>query len=523
MAPPKLLLALLLLLASSSTSTCTSLSSMGPLMLDTTDLDVASGGCVNAPGDSNAVCTDVGVVVNASACSDICESTPYCSAITYHGPTTQEWANHCVLRKDNVWVPRACGAGCDHTAAQKVSGWVPYTVPWIPTTKGYTSRPKIFWFGANSSGLDNPDTLSLIAAHDVGGYGWQTGHPGGGSVGLGEMWQGEATENLQTYLSTFNNTNRTMVFQYRQIQVALRLFAQCALAADDPANAGFFLADPKTGATCLASQPWGTADPYWTFTNASAIDYFVDNVIGGLLKDPTLTAGNGAVFFDECDQGVCGYRGGTCDFSQFNATNEQIGYNNLYAQMVAALNGGGIVPILSLDNRMTASSDGLGPSAGPPCALPQDDLVAALANLTWARFYETWPGTFWAPNGPDTDAAMIQNAILEAEAGIPNILHTGGGCPAPDRNISRPGPLGGDIEFAIASYLIVQSPGTTLSISNDWYDNSFCWRPDFNVDFGTPVGPPIRTSPHSWTRVYTRANATVDVSSGRNGQVYLLA
>lgn len=147
----------------------------------------------------------------------------------------------------------------------------------------------------------------------------------------------------------------------------------------------------------------------------------------------------------------------------------------------------------------------------------------ALQNTTFVRFYEFFPGTYFAASGPDTDAGMITNAILEGFVyNISNIIHMNGVCPAPDRNITRPGPLGGDIEFEVASYLIVQSPGTLLSISDDWYDQSFCWRPDFNIDFGLPLGPPVRTDNYSWIRNYTRANVALTVNPTRQASVYLL-
>lgn len=496
---------------------------MGPLLTDTTSLTTGAGGCLSNPGQSNAICSDVGIVADANTCSTICANTTYCSSMTWHGPTTGQWAGHCVLRKDGVWAPTACGNGCDHTAANKTAGWLPYTVPWAPTVTGYTSRIKPFWFGANASGLDNRDTLALLAAHAVAGYGWQTGGGGGDSVGRGEEWQSAATTNVRAYLNEVNNPNNTVIFQYRQVQVALRLFAQCALAANDPSYDPIWLHDPTSPSSiCTAGQPWGTADPYWDFTNSTAVSYWIDNVIGSLTADSSLQGGNAAVFFDECDQSHCGYRSGSCDFSKFNASQQQAAYIQMYGKMVRALNVAGIVPILSLDNRMNASSDGL-PGAPLPCALPEDDMIAELTGTTWVRFYENWPDSFWVTINQDVEAAMISNAILEGEAGIPNVLHTGGACPAPDRNITRPGPLGGDIEFAVATYLVVQSPGTTLSISNDWYDANFCWRPDYNVDFGTPLGPAVRTGTHAWYRNYTRANVEVDVTSGRNGQVYLLA
>ena len=202
-------------------------------------------------------------------------------------------------------------------------------------------------------------------------------------------------------------------------------------------------------------------------------------------------------------------------------TTTQHASNAMLKQMVAELNGAGIVPILSLDNRLAASNLGL--SISMPCALPEDDLLAQLAGLEFARFYENWPQSFWIPGGNDLAAAMIANAILEANLSVPAVLHGGGSCPAPQRQISRPGQLGGAIEFLVATYLIVQSAGTLLSVSNNWYDKDFCWWPEWDVDFGTPTGLAVRTSTHSWIRNYTRANVVVDVSTAQHGSVYLLA
>jgi hypothetical protein len=102
-----------------------------------------------------------------------------------------------------------------------------------------------------------------------------------------------------------------------------------------------------------------------------------------------------------------------------------------------------------------------------PCALPEDDVLAALAGTTWVRFYENWPQSFWVPGGPDLAAAMVANAILEGEGGVPVVLHSSAACPAPPRAITRPGPFGGDVEFAVASYLVVATPGTDF-LSHTW-------------------------------------------------------
>ena len=125
------------------------------------------------------------------------------------------------------------------------------------------------------------------------------------------------------------------------------------------------------------------------------------------------------------------------------------------------------------------------------------------------------------PGGPDLAAAMVQNAILEAEHGIPNVLHSSGACPAPPRSIPIPGRLGGDVEYEMALYLVVAGPGTTISLSSGWMDADFCWRPDFDVDFGAPLGPAVRVSTFAWARNYTKCSAQVDVSH-QSGVVMLL-
>ena len=67
----------------------------------------------------------------------------------------------------------------------------------------------------------------------------------------------------------------------------------------------------------------------------------------------------------------------------------QAASNRMLPQMVGGLNAAGITPILSLDNRLAASSKGL-PAAVPPCALPEDTVLTALEGKTWVRFYENW-------------------------------------------------------------------------------------------------------------------------------------
>jgi hypothetical protein len=148
----------------------------------------------------------------------------------------------------------------------------------------------------------------------------------------------------------------------------------------------------------------------------------------------------------------------------------------------------------------------------------------AIASLTGACSWRLaeYPLACRHIDGPDGQACGIQNALLESAAGVPTVLHFKGTCPAEQRPIARPGPLGGNVEYPVAAYLLVASPGSTLSISSGWWDEDFCWRPEFDVEYGIPLGEAKRTGPHSWTRNYTRCNVAVDVSQRNGGTVELL-
>jgi hypothetical protein len=219
-------------------------------------------------------------------------------------------------------------------------------------------------------------------------------------------------------------------------------------------------------------------------------------------------------------QGFCGYwshpQGGCSALSASQLTAMQTANNGMLQQMVTALNAAGIIPILSSINRFEATV------GTPPCALPEDATAAALNGTVYARFYENWPSSYWTPDGPELEAAMIENAILEGEMGIPVLVHAYvNACPDAGRNITRPGRLGGPFEYQLAAFLVAQTQGSVFSVSNDWYDGNFCWHPEYDVLYGAPLAPPVRTSATSWTRAFTGCNVTLDTTT-RTAIVYLL-
>ena len=349
------------------------------------------------PGARSPLCVVNGSLPAAAACAAACLASGECTAYTWHANASANgpWALACIFRTDGAWQPEY-GASC-HVAGQKTEP--PAPLVW-PVADGFDRLP-VMWFGANVSGLDNPETLALIARHRIAVYGWQQGTGSlqpGQNLGDGDAYLASAATHLSDFLDAQpgqSGANRTLVGVYRQIQVALRLFAAPRAAADSPADAAFWMRDGGApgGAVCLVDQPWGTADPYFNFSVAAAADYWVREVVGQVAAEAA--AGVRAVFFDESDQNYCSYWSvpqQNCGALPLESLAPmQAAGNAVLAQTAAALNAAGVIPMFSMLNRMAASGAGIPGGPPPPCALPEDASIAALAGRTWARFYENFP------------------------------------------------------------------------------------------------------------------------------------
>lgn len=475
------------------------------------------------PNSSSLVCAGMGSVATADDCASLCLITDSCTAYTWHdGNIPAPWTNACIFRTDGAWEPEP-GAP-DHTSGRKIPA-----VTW-PIQNGYDRLP-VMWFGANTSGLDSPDTLSVIARHAIGGYGWQQGTEGPGpamQLGSGEVNLAEAATHLQDYLaapnnSSSNNSNGTLVFVYRQIQVALRLFATALAASSDPATQSFWLRDVQNASNvCSLGMPWGTSDLMWNFSAPGATEYYLSHTIAEAAAEAAVVQ---AVFFDEVDVSYCGFwnspQGGCSAQPAAVQAALQAANNDMLGQLVAQLNTASIIPLLSMDNRMAASNANT--TLPMPCAVAEDATVAAIAahNGTWARFYENWPSSYFTPDSPQLHAAMIANVIEEGKHGVPSLMHALGGTCPDNRTITRPGRVGGELEYSLAAFLIAQNPQSVYSISNNWFDENFCWHPEFSLGYGTPLGPAVRTSSTAFYRNFTQCNVEFDAEN-QYGAIYLL-
>eukprot|EP01052_Picozoa_sp_SAG31_P019789 SAG31_NODE_1459_length_8254_cov_4.297854_9_plen_314_part_00 len=176
---------------------------------------------------------------------------------------------------------------------------------------GFSSFPASF-FGANPVGVENRTEMALVARHQLAGWGWQAGcsdecgvhcdHKGGcpklPPPGYGPA-SGHANEESASYTQakTFHafidelgsNHSTQGIFVYRQMCNAVWWYERFYDALMDTSKRGFFLTSERTGELC-----WD-AGGFLDFRNSSAINWYVETVVGELLNESDAV---GFIFFD---------------------------------------------------------------------------------------------------------------------------------------------------------------------------------------------------------------------------------
>jgi hypothetical protein len=400
---------------------------------------------------------------------------------------------------------------------------------------GFAHFPTL-WFGANASGLDNETTLALVARHALAGYGWQQGTNATGFRHCEAQGAAAATR-LADYLAAHppppGGPPPPPVFVYRHFQMAWTFFDVTRAVALDPAYDGMMLHD-RDGAGATCAQPVGNTtpptSPLFAWLNASAGDFWVDNVVAELASEAAAGLGVAAAFFDETDWSYCGYnfaRDG-CTLSDGYLEAEYAAKYAVLRRTAAALNAAGVWPLFSSKNLFNASFDGLGSGAKRPCLVPWDAYVAALDGAGYLRFEE-----FWVSSGSaDTDAAQVDTAIRAAGLGMGFVARAQAAEPCPGgsvgdtatlaRGATRATAAGASVplSYALAAFLVVQAPHTYFGYSTGWYDADWCWRREYDGAYGAPLGPAMRTGPHTWTRNFTGCDVALDTAA-RTGVIVM--
>ena len=236
-------------------------------------------------------------------------------------------------------------AGAVSTAAGWVDRWA-YAADRFPSV----------WFGANESGSDAP----YLKANNVDKYaavyfGWQAGNSVTGCRHE-EAWLRNQTAAVKALKPTINTLayigNGASVLDFYDAQRRI---------THDPAFSGYFLSkkmqrdadvdvdvDSERGAMMAGGDCPNSAragvQPTWDFRNASAVDYFVEHVVGPWAQDNVTDS----VFIDEGDSVACyGHPALPNLEEQFRWSNGSL---DAYRRSAAMLNARGKRLIVSLKN-----------------------------------------------------------------------------------------------------------------------------------------------------------------------------
>ena len=445
------------------------------------------------------------------------------------------------------------------------------TPPW--PYDGFDRFPTL-WFGANATGLDGTAQLAFNAKHGIAGYGWQQGTVASGFV-HGEPQLAQAALHLADYVAAHPPAKPTWtptrVFVYRWMQLCWSRFDITRAAILNSNDSSLFLHDDdnkSSKATCKWVDTWSPPQtkmdsPFFLWQNPAATGFWLDNVISEVATE----MGVDAVFFDETDWSYCGYPFSKSGCTSLSANFMSADYRAKFAALKGTaemLNAAGKIPIFSTKNSLSASFASVGTTQakafGYNCSgVTLEEYAANLNNVSWIRFDEFW----MSYQQPDADAVQIDTSIRLAAQGVGFIaraqapsnmtcqqqigvksfdssssssrrqrlllegsrhkhvnLHNSNSSSSSSSKTNKEnnnkqfgvGPV--DFNYALAAFLIVQSPYSYFGYSSDWYDDNWCWHSQYDISYGKPLAEARRTGSHSWTRNFTLCDVDIDTVTG---------
>ena len=106
--------------------------------------------------------------------------------------------------------------------------------------------------------------------------------------------------------------------------------------------------------------------------------------------------------------------------------------------------------------------------------------------------------------------AAVEQAIADAERGIPTVLHGASSAMANNNSVA----------FSLAAFLIARGEqysyyGSSGGPSGGWNDAAWSWHDEYNEVYGAPCGAPQRLDATTWTRNFTRCTVWLNVSAQR--------
>eukprot|EP00008_Paramoeba_atlantica_P010519 CAMPEP_0201492094 /NCGR_PEP_ID=MMETSP0151_2-20130828/32075_1 /ASSEMBLY_ACC=CAM_ASM_000257 /TAXON_ID=200890 /ORGANISM="Paramoeba atlantica, Strain 621/1 / CCAP 1560/9" /LENGTH=408 /DNA_ID=CAMNT_0047878757 /DNA_START=88 /DNA_END=1312 /DNA_ORIENTATION=+ len=262
----------------------------------------------------------------------------------------------------------------------------------------------------------------------------------------------------------------------------------------------------------------------WDFRAPSAQKVFPEIVVRGVINESTVTKG---LFVDNSQSVPC-----TIDEYTFLTRHQRkelmIDGMATYRASFQNLVDNDKYGILSTTNRFSTISTPLVPWEDE-CPLSEEYIISSLEGVPFARNFE-----FWMWQMGDTCVSQIENGILEAENGIPMIVHQGwfpddrgclDGCRSHQKHLIH---FSQDefLEFGMAAFLVASGEGSFFGFSNmqdpqdeyglgGWADVSWDYFDQYDdIVSGKPLGPPLQDN-GVFHRVFENGLVKVDCKRGR--------
>jgi hypothetical protein len=375
---------------------------------------------------------------------------------------------------------------CVAAAALQVALAAPPIAPaWPPPSPAFASS----WFGGSLTEAEwqSPSQLAQLRRYKAVLTSW--------ILPFGNFTNATAIASSQAVILKGLLGAGTAVFTYQSGILAPGFYPEIAAVMASPAtHSDFFLRAPSGAflndtTYCAQTNESPSTHPgcvayLWNWCNASAIEYYVNVVLGRLVAD---SAGRGlpydGVFLDNSDEfSTAGAGNAQCD--EASAT---MGVHVATGRLFQAV---GKWPIFST----TATGSAMAAEAAALWA----------AGVAFSKFWESWNPSLGA----------MQQLYNETAMGLPTVVHaTVHGWP-----FAHKPPI--TLTDALAAFLVATGGAnyTYFQYSAGWYDNDWRWDPLFDHEFGVAVGLPAITQYGNtsdpgevWVRAFTSgAVATVN-------------
>ena len=365
------------------------------------------------------------------------------------------------------------------------------------------------WFGANATNWESPEQLMAIGRYSMAILGWQ-------HLTMETDFTAVVYEQITQAAIIKSQHPDLPVFVYCGFGWAMGLNAGAQPILNDPDYKDFFLladdggyiytqTDCQQGHTSPGATDGRCVGHFWNFHNASARDYFVDQLVAPLAQAGPIDG----VFFDATNYGydipeVHPWNRMTvnvpnCTFpnrSDFSGCGVLVdGSLEVAARTTELLNAHGKVP-------MFANPGYFGRPMSPTQKIWLDEarLVQALEGMKWMTYYESARAETSLSSGALPN--MLQESSVGVAAGVHTYYHNSTEDPLPH----------------MAAFMLAKQPYWFYFGSTGWWDDSFAWTElyDRASGCGAALGPANRSSDGSGTvnfaRVFEHCNVLLTCS-----------